>query len=89
MKTFVYAAGWIGAVLILGAYALNSSGKMRANSPLYQWINIVGAIGLIINGSWAAAWPSVGLNVVWVIIGAYALGRLRRRRTVEPRPGVE
>ncbi|MGP8096094.1 MAG: CBU_0592 family membrane protein [Steroidobacteraceae bacterium] len=78
LKTFVDVAGWIGAALILGAYSLISSGKLKARSRLYQRINIVGAVGLIINGSWNTAWPSVGLNVVWLGIGAYALRRHRR-----------
>jgi len=78
LKTFVDVAGWTGAALILGAYALISSGKLKARSPLYQWINIVGAVGLIINGGWNTAWPSVGLNVVWLGIGLYALRRHRR-----------
>jgi hypothetical protein len=78
--TFVDAAGWIGAMLILGAYALNSSGKLLSHSLVYQWMNIVGAAGLIINSGWNAAWPSVGLNVIWVCIGVYAVARRRRVR---------
>jgi hypothetical protein len=78
LKTFVAIAGWTAAVLILGAYGLISSGKLKARSPLYQWMNIVGAVGFIINSGWNNAWPSVGLNVVWFGIGVYALRRIRR-----------
>ena len=80
LKTFVDWAGWIAAALILGGYALISSGKLQARSPLYQWMNIVGALGFIINCAWNSAWPSVGLNVVWVGIGVYALRRNRKAR---------
>jgi hypothetical protein len=81
LKTFVDYAGWFAALLILGAYGLISSGKLQARSPLYQWMNICGAIGFIINSGWNGAWPSVGLNVVWFGIAVYALRRNRRQAT--------
>jgi hypothetical protein len=78
LKTLIDWAGWIAALLILGAYGLVSSGKLQARSRLYQWMNIVGAIGFVINSGWNGAWPSVGLNVVWFAIGIYALTRNRK-----------
>lgn len=86
MKTFIDVAGWTAAVFILGAYGLVSSGKIAARSPLYQWLNIIGALGFIINCSWNGVWPSVGLNVAWLGIGVYALLALRRKRTAD-QPG--
>jgi hypothetical protein len=41
-------------------------------------MNLVGAVGFIINCAWNAAWPSVALNVVWVGIAIYALRRNRK-----------
>lgn len=71
--------GWAGSVVILAAYALLSSGRLAARSILYQVMNILGALGLAING-WAHwALPSVCNNLVWAGIGAVALLRLRRR----------
>jgi hypothetical protein len=78
LKTYIEIAGWIGAALILGAYALISSGKMQARQPPYHWMNILGSVGLIINGGWNGAWPSVGLNAVWFGIALYAWRRTRR-----------
>jgi hypothetical protein len=78
LKTFVDISGWVGALLILGAYSLLSNGKIQARSALYQWMNVVGALGLIVNSGWNTAWPSVALNVVWLGIAAYALRRNRR-----------
>jgi hypothetical protein len=68
----------MAALLILGAYSLLSFGKIQARSSIYQWMNILGAVGFIINCAWNAAWPSVALNVVWVGIGTYALRRNRK-----------
>ena len=79
LKTFVDIAGWSGAALILGAYGLISAGKLQPRSVLYQGMNVVGAIGFIINSGWNGAWPSVGLNVVWLGIALVALMRRPRR----------
>ena len=78
-KTFVDIAGWTGTVLVLGSYALISSGKLQPRSALYQSMNVIGAIGLAINSGWNGAWPSAGLNVVWLGIAIFAMRRNRRR----------
>ncbi len=78
LKTFVDVAGWSAAALILGAYGLLSIGRLPARSPWYQWMNVVGALGFIINSGWNGAWPSVALNVIWLGIAFHAL---RRNRT--------
>ncbi len=78
LKSFIEWSGWLAALLILGSYALLSFGKLQSRSPIYQWMNIVGAVGFIINCSWNGAWPSVALNVVWAGIALYALRRNSR-----------
>jgi hypothetical protein len=77
-KDFVDISGWAGALLILCAYSLLSIGKIQARSAIYQYMNVLGALGLIINSGWNNAWPSVALNVVWMGIAVYALRRNRR-----------
>jgi hypothetical protein len=79
LKTVIDIAGWGAAVLILCAYGLISTGKLQARAAIYQWMNIAGAVGFIINSGCNGAWPSVGLNVVWLGIAVYALQRNRRR----------
>ena len=49
LQTFVSIAGWVAALLILGAYSLLSFGKILPRSWVYQAMNIVGAAGFIIN----------------------------------------
>ncbi len=80
-KTFIDIAGWTGTVLVLGSYALVSSGKLPPRSALYQGMNVVGAIGLGVNSGWNGAWPSAGLNVVWLAIAVVAIRRNRRSAT--------
>ena len=76
----VEVAGWAGAVLILLAYLLLSMGKLTGQSPLYQWMNVVGAAGFTINGWWHGALPSAALNVIWMMIGGVALWRMVAKR---------
>ena len=71
--------GWIGAVLILVAYGMLTAGRLTARSPAYQWLNVIGAAGFIVNSGWNGAWPSAILNVIWVGIGVVALVRLAIR----------
>jgi hypothetical protein len=78
LKFFIEFSGWVAALLILGGYGLLSFGKIQARSPIYQWMNITGALGFIINCTANGAWPSVALNVVWLLIGFYALRRNTR-----------
>ncbi|MGO9805042.1 MAG: CBU_0592 family membrane protein [Steroidobacteraceae bacterium] len=78
MKLAIEVMGWFGATLIILAYALLSSGKLTGDSKLYHYMNIVGAVGFVVNSGWNGAFPSAALNVVWIGIGSYAL--LQRRR---------
>ncbi|MDQ3144828.1 MAG: hypothetical protein M3Q57_08130 [Pseudomonadota bacterium] len=80
LDIFMEVVGWIGALLILAGYGLLSAGKLNARNPAYQWLNVIGAIGFILNSGWNGAWPSAALNVIWVGIGAVALARIFGRR---------
>jgi len=77
----VEVAGWIGASLILLAYLLVPLGRLTGQSLAFQWMNLLGAAGFVINGWWHRALPSASLNVIWMLIAAVALWRLWKRRT--------
>lgn len=78
MNLLFELAGWAGAVLILGSYMLVSSGRLSGQSPLYQWFNVAGSVGFIVNSGWHGAIPSTALNVVWCAIGLFTLWRIAR-----------
>jgi formate hydrogenlyase subunit 3/multisubunit Na+/H+ antiporter MnhD subunit len=84
LRIFVEIVGWVGALLIIGAYLLVSMGRVTARTPLYQWMNFVGAVGFIVNSGWNGAYPSVFLNVVWLFIALYALTQQRAAATGPP-----
>jgi hypothetical protein len=78
MQILIEVVGWSGALLILIAYALLSTGRLEGRSRPYNGINSVGSLGFVINSGWNGAWPSAALNLVWMGIGVATLARLGR-----------
>lgn len=76
----IEAIGWAAAVLILVAYVLLSLGKLEARGYVYQWMNVIGAAGFVINSGYNGAIPSAVLNVVWAGIGLFTLTVVWRAR---------
>jgi hypothetical protein len=75
----IEAIGWIAALLILAAYGLLSAGRLSAQDPAYQWMNVIGALGILLNSGWNGAVPSAALNLVWMAFGVAALWRIRSK----------
>ena len=73
MYYFVEIIGWIGAVLIVGAYFLNINGRLKSSSALYIISNLVGGIFFTINTLVHHAYPSMIVNIIWVFIAVAAL----------------
>ena len=67
--------GWLGTGLLLGAYALLTTGRLKAGTT-FQVMNLFGGFFLLVNSAYYGAWPSAGLNVVWVVIGTGGLLKL-------------
>lgn len=79
MNYFVEIIGWIGAVLITGAYFLNINGKIKSSSPLYIISNLLGGIFFTINTFVHHAYPSMIVNIIWVFIAVAALFKNEKR----------
>jgi hypothetical protein len=75
--------GWAGAAALLTAYALVSAGRTQGGRLGFQALNLFGALGLLVNGMYHGAWPSAGLNAVWLFVGVAATARVRRDRTAD------
>ncbi len=74
-ELIINALGWVGTILFLAAYGLVSSKKVEGDSALYQAMNISAGVLLVINTIYLRAYPSAGLNIAWVCIGLFTLGR--------------
>ena len=69
----VDVVGWAGALMLLAAYGAVSSRRLEATSHLYQGLNAVGSVGLIINCVYYWALPSAFVNLVWIGIAVSAM----------------
>ena len=67
--------GWTGSIMYLLAYALVSSKKTQGDSVLYQSMNIIAGIFLVLYTLTLEAYVTMALNAVWAIIGLITLGR--------------
>lgn len=72
--------GWIGASLLLLAYFLRSSNRLKSKA-IFHAMNLSGAAGLAISTGFVHAYPAMVLNLVWMGIALSALRSLDRTST--------
>lgn len=65
--------GWLGAGLLLLGFALNLFQQIKADSPIYLWLNLSGSMLLLYNAFINEAFPFVTVNFVWVVFSAFKL----------------
>lgn len=80
LRIAIEVIGWAAAVIILAAYVLLSLGKLDGRGYLYQWMNVIGAGGFIVNSGYNGALPSAVLNVIWAAMGMFTLWSVWRAR---------
>ncbi|HZQ23437.1 MAG TPA: hypothetical protein VFA89_11620 [Terriglobales bacterium] len=76
-KLLIDGLGWLGAFILLTAYASVSFRKIAADGALYQWVNATGSLLLIVNTVYYRAYPSAFVNVIWIAIAISARIRVR------------
>ena len=64
-------AGWIGMLLLLGAYWKRGS----LTSYRYALLNLGGAVLLAVHCAIAAAWPAMALQFAWAAIAVGDMAR--------------
>ena len=74
-KLLIDILGWTGSILYLLAYALVSAKKTEGDSVVYQGMNILAGLLLVVYTLSLGAFATTGLNAVWVVIGLLTLGR--------------
>ncbi len=80
MESIIFdAIGWIGAFLLLLAYAMVSFKKLEADLLTYQGLNVIASILLAINTIYHGAFPSSFVNIVWTFIAIFAILTVTRR----------
>ncbi len=73
------AVGLVGMAQMLLAYFLQQYGKITGRDGLYLWLNLVGAVAVMV--SLLRFWnlPSFVLECAWALISLY--GILKRKRS--------
>jgi phosphatidylserine synthase len=74
-KLLIDILGWTGSLLYLLAYALVSAKKTEGDSVVYQGLNILAGLLLVVYTLSLGAFATTGLNAIWVVIGLLTLGR--------------
>ena len=72
----VNVLGWIGTVSYLVAYFLVSTKRLAGDAVSYQLMNLLGGILLTVNTLYYHSLPAVTVNVAWIGISIFALGRV-------------
>jgi hypothetical protein len=75
-KSSLQIVGWVGALLIIGAYCAVSFDVLPATGVIYQVMNIAGSLGVVIEASSKKDWQPTFLNMVWILIALVAIVRL-------------
>jgi hypothetical protein len=71
-KFVVEGSGWIGMVLIIGAYIAVSFGWLGGTTLEFQVVNLVGGLAIAVNTYYHKAYPSLAVNIIWSIIAVIA-----------------
>ncbi|HQW86335.1 MAG TPA: hypothetical protein PLH93_04070 [Flavobacteriales bacterium] len=74
----------IGAALLLAAYALSQTGRIKGDSPAYLLLNLLGALLLAIDAIRAVQWGFIILECAWVLFSLPGLYRLLVRKGAGP-----
>ncbi|MBI5149097.1 hypothetical protein HZA33_05445 [Candidatus Pacearchaeota archaeon] len=68
--------GYLGMFLLLLAFFLISTKKMKVNSYSYPLINLIAAFFLLVNTVTTQSWPTVVLNSFWLLISLVSLVKI-------------
>jgi hypothetical protein len=82
MEILISTLGWVGSLLVIGAYGLNSYQKIKSDSLVFQLMNLAGGILLIINSVYKEAYPFTFINTVWVLIAIPAIFRIVSKKQI-------
>ena len=72
--------GWVGAALLLFAYAAVSHKRLAPDGLGFQALNLGGSVMLLANAGYHGAIPSATVNFVWIGIALAAIAKARVRR---------
>ena len=76
-------AGLIGVALTLLAYFLLQAGRARGDGLPYQWMNALGAAGVLLSLVFAFNLSAFIMEFLWLVISIFGIVRGRRLRRAQ------
>ncbi len=73
--------GWLGFIFCSLAYLLLNLKVLRFDNPLYQVLNVIGGIGLVISACYFRDTPNLAANGIWVLIALFGIIRYSQQRS--------
>jgi hypothetical protein len=70
--------GWIGMILVLVAYMLLSTNKIK-NGLLYQFMNLMAGIFMAIGLYPKNAWFSFTLQIIWSTVAIISIIKIKKK----------
>ena len=80
------AVGFAGVLMVLGAYFLLQTGRMRGDGIAYSLVNMVGAAGILVPVLYAKEmnWSVLFIETAWIAISVYGIWHAMQRRFKAP-----
>ncbi len=77
--------GMLGTLMVLAAFFLLQAGRLSGTGITYQLLNLLGAGGVLVSLLGKFNVSVFVLELIWVLISAYGIGRsLAARRSASP-----
>lgn len=86
-ETIVTIIGWLGFIFCSLAYLLLNLKVLQFDNPLYQVLNVIGGVGLVISAFYFKDTPNFAANGVWALIAFFGVVRYSRLRSSLRRRG--
>jgi hypothetical protein len=74
----------IGALLVLVPFACQQLGSLRADSPAYLWLNLLGSGTLGVSALFGRQWGFLLVESCWALLTAWSIATAKR----SPEEGV-
>ena len=74
--------GFIGVLMVLGAYGGQQTRRINGDSVLYSLLNMIGAAGILVPVLYAMQmnWSVLFIESVWILISGYGIYHAIARR---------
>ena len=73
LQLLILVSGWAGTCLILAAFFMSVSGRMKGSSISYLSMNLLGSLGVLANVLYYRAIPAAFLEIVWAAVSLYGI----------------